>query len=94
MQRVWSKIRSVWIPLLSLPILWAQQKTTFTPIRRLWFFTCGRTFDILRAVERYDPKFEQNIKHIYDGGNRTEVVEDHDLGEEDDQIRSWRMYMK
>jgi hypothetical protein len=93
LQRVWSKIRGVWMPLIALPILWALDSIPFVSSSRFSLFALYHSHDTLRTVQRYDPKFEQNIVHMM-GENGTEVVEDDDLDEEDDLIRLWRMHIK
>ncbi|KAK9423995.1 putative Ankyrin repeat protein [Seiridium unicorne] len=66
LQRAWSKICGVWMPLTTLPIIWALNKIPFMTLGRLWIFAFIRSYRNLFVVQRYDPKFEQNIEHEED----------------------------
>lgn len=71
---------------MELPVLRALDKLPFMTDR-----FDGRSVKNVRAVRKYDPKFERIIERMM-GENGTEVINDDDLDEEDDLIREWRRY--
>jgi hypothetical protein len=86
LQRTRSRIRGIWMPLITIPILWVLNKLPFVHISLLF-----RSMEIEETVRKYDPKFERIVERMM-GENGTEVMKDDVLDEEDDLIREWRQY--